>query len=230
MTFEVTHTTDLSSSFNSDHLLFVDIAQNFMDNTKSELPLTLSWDRIPSTRESASCWKEETEWHWESSLKQRGKEKQPLQDATTLCSWVEVKKLKHVDGTSTHTSEGKESVLEGITSLFQGPAIVSDYNAEHHGSRPPKRKRAEANASPSARGIPTPPSTQVAKKAQHRSALRSSSSLIPVAHRLPTPGTSVPRHTGRVRPAGKLPSPLAAQHLPNSQDPSGSPLFSRPDD
>ena len=141
----------------------------------------------------------------ESSLKQRGKEKQPLQDATTPCSQVEVKKLKHVDSTSTHTSEGKGSVLEGIMSLFQGPTIVSDYNAEHHGSWPPKHKRAEANALPSARGIPMPPSTQVAKKAQHRSALRSSSSLIPVAHCLPTPGTSVPHHTGHVRPAGKLP-------------------------
>ena len=153
-----------------------------------------------------------------------------MQDATTPCSQVEGNKPNHIDGTSTHMGEGKGSVLEGITSLFQGPAIVSDYNAEHHGSRPPKRRQAEANASPSARGIPMPPPTQVAKMAQHRSALRSSSSLIPVAHHLPTPGTSVPRHTGRVQPAGKLPSPLAARHVPNSQDPSGSPLFSRPDD
>ena len=38
LNFEVAHTTDLSSSFKSDHLLFVDIAQNFMDITKSELP------------------------------------------------------------------------------------------------------------------------------------------------------------------------------------------------
>ena len=111
-----------------------------------------------------------------------------MQDATTLCSRIEGKKPKHVDGTLTHMSEGKGSMLEGITSLFQGRAIVSDYNAEHHGSQPPKCRQAEANASPSARGIPTPPPTQVAKKAQHRSALSSSSSLIPVAHHLPTPG------------------------------------------
>ena len=154
-----------------------------------------------------------------------------MQDATTSRSGVEGKKPKHVDGTSTHTGKGKGSAHEGIPSLLQGLTTVSDYDAERHGSRPPKRRRAEANTSPSDRGIPTPPPTQVAKKAKHHSALRPSSSFTRVAHHLPTPGTSVPRHTGRVRPsAGKLPSPLAARHVPNSQDPSGSPLFSRPDD
>ena len=207
-----------------------------MDITKSELPLTSFWDRIPNARKKenkppARKRKRNDTEHGTSSLKQRGKEKQPVQDATTPRSRVEGRKPKHVDGTSTHMGEGKGSVLEGITSLFQGPAIVSDYDAERHGSRPPKRRRAEVNASPSDRGIPTPPPTQVAKTAQYRSALRPSSSLTRVAHHLPTPGTSVPRHTGRVRPsAGKLPSPLAARHLPSSQDPSGSPLFSRPDD
>ena len=130
--------------------------------------------------------------------------------------------------------KGKGSAHKGIPSLLQGLTLVSDYDAERHGSRPPKRRRAEANASPSDKRIPTPPPTQVAKTAQHRSSLRPSSPLTRVAHHLPTPGTSVPRHTGRVRP--KLPSPVAsssplvARHLPNTQDPSGSPLFSRPDD
>ena len=207
-----------------------------MDITKSELPLTSFWDRIPNTRKKenkppARKRKRNDTEQGGSSLKQRGKEKQPLQDATTPRSRAEGKKPNHVDDTSTHMGEGKGSVLKGITSLFQGPAIVSDYDSERHGSRPPRRRRAEANASPSDRGIPTPPPTRVAKKAQHRSALRPSSSLIRVAHYLPTPGTSVPRYAGRVRPlAGKLPSPLAARHVPNSHDPSSSSLFSRPDD
>ena len=202
-----------------------------MDITKSELPLTSFWDRIPNTRKKenkppARKRKRNDTEQGGSSLKQ-----QPLQDATTPHSGVEGNKPNHVDDTSTHMGKGKGSVHEGIPSLLQGLTIVSDYDAERHGSRPPKRRRAEANTSPSNRGIPTPPPTQVAKKAKHRSALRPSSSLTRVAHHLPAPGTSVPRHTGRVRPsAGKLPSPLAARHLPNSQDPSGSPLFSRPDD
>ena len=213
-----------------------------MDITKSELPLTSFWDRIPNTRKKenkppARKRKRNDTEQGGSSLKQRGKEKQPLQDATTPRSRVEGNKPKHVDGTSTHMGKGKGSAYEGIPSLLQGLTIVSDYDAEHHGSRPPKRRRAEANASPSDKRIPTPPLTQVAKTAQHRSALRPSSPLTRVAHHLPTPGTSVPRHTGRVRPsAGKLPSPvafsspLAARHLPNTQDLPGSPLFSRPDD
>ena len=169
--------------------------------------------------------KEDLPWNREA------KKKQPLQDATTPRSGVEGKKPKHVDGTSTHMGEGKRSAHEGIPSLLQGLTIVSDYDAERRGGRPLRRRRAEVNASPSDKGIPTPPPTQVAKTAQYRSALRPSSSLTRVAHHLPTPGTSVPRHTGLVRPsAGKLPSPLAARHLPSSQDPSGSPLFSRPDD
>ena len=206
-----------------------------MDITKSELPLTSFWDRIPNTRKKekkppARKRKRNDTEQGGSSLKQRGKEKQSLQDATTSRSGVEGKKPKHIDGTSTHMGKGKGSAQEGIPSPLQGLTTVSDYDAERHGSRPPKRRRAEANTSPSDRGIPTPPPTQVAKKAKHHSALRPSSSLTRVAHHLPTPGTSLPRHTGRVRPsAGKLPSPLAARHLSSSQDPSGSPLFSRPD-
>ena len=52
-----------------------------------------------------------------------------MQDATTPRSRVEGRKPKHVDGTSAHMGEGKGSVLEGITSLFQGSTIVSDYDA-----------------------------------------------------------------------------------------------------
>ena len=206
-----------------------------MDITKSELPLTSFWDRIPNTRKKenkplARKRKRNDTEQGRSSLKQRGKEKQPLQDATTPRSRVEGNKPNHVDGNSTHMGKGKGSAYKGIPSLLQGLTIVSDYDAERHGSRPPKRRRAEANASPSDKGIPTPPPTQVAKTAQPRSALRPSP-LTRVAHHLPTPGTSVPRHTGRVRPSeGKLPSPLAARHLRNTQDPSSSPLFSRPDD
>ena len=107
-----------------------------MDITKSELPLTSFWDRIPNTRKKENKppaqkrkWNDTEQGG--SSLKQRGKEKQPLQDATTPCSGVEGKKPKHVDGTSTHMGKGKGSTHEGIPSLLQGLTIVSDYDTEH---------------------------------------------------------------------------------------------------
>ena len=94
-----------------------------MDITKSELPLTSFWDRIPNTRKKenrppARKRKRNDTEQGGSSLKQRGKEKQSLQDATTPRSRAEGKKPNHVDDTLTHMGEGKGSVLKGITSFF----------------------------------------------------------------------------------------------------------------
>lgn len=217
-----------------------------MDITKSELPLTSFWDRIPNTRKkenqppAGKRKRNDTEGGGGSSLKQKGKGKQPLQDASLLRSRADAKKPKHIYGKpkpSAHKDKCKDSAHKDIRSLMQGVAAVSDHHAEgRDGSGPLKRRRVETSASPSDKGIPTPPPTNGAKKVQHHrdnSAIGSSSALIRAAHHLPTPGTSVPRHVGRVRPSlGKPPlpvapsSPLAARRVPNSRDPSSSPLSS----
>ena len=77
--------------------------------------------------------KEDLPWNREAK-------KTTLAGCTTLCIGVEGKKPKHVDGTSTHMGKGKGSTHEGIPSLLQGLTIVSDYDAEHHSSRPPKHR------------------------------------------------------------------------------------------
>ena len=210
----------------------VDILLNFMDITQSELPLTSFWDRIQNTRKKENQppagKRKRNVTGGGSSLKQRGKDKQPLQDATIPRSRVGGNDKPK---SSNHIGEGKESAHEDTPSLLQGAAIVSD----RHDGRPWKRRR-EALLSDS--GVPTPPPTHV-KKAQHRrdsSAPRPSSSLIHAAHHLPTPGASVPR-VARVRPLVGKPSslvapfsPLAARHILNSRGPSSPSSSSRNDD